>query len=322
VSRVVIGTRGSALAKWQANFVRRALLATRDDLRVDLEIIRTKGDAILHVALHEMLDKGLFTKEIEAALLAGRIDLAVHSLKDLPTDLPDGLALAAIPAREDPADVLVSKHAATLDDLPPGAEVLSGSLRRRAQLLHRRSDLKVLPVRGNVQTRLRKLDESGAEGMILARAGLARLGLLDRATRRLDPNDFLPACGQGALAIEIRSDDPSTADLLKPLDDAFARVSVTAERTFLAALGGGCQVPLGAHARLDDDGSALTLTGMVASLDGRRLLRRTVSAPLAGPHGAEALGRQLADGLLADGCREILDEIAAQSPGQPPPGDA
>jgi len=301
MSRIVIGTRGSPLAAWQADFVRTALLAEHEGLEVDVQVIRTRGDQAVQAPLHAMEGKGLFTKEIENALLAGTIDLAVHSLKDLPTDLPDGLDLAAVAAREDPADVLVCGEGLTLATLPQGAEVLTGSLRRRAQLMHLRRDLKVSPVRGNVQTRLRKLDESDAEAMVLARAGLSRLGLLDRATERLDPAEFLPACGQGALGIETRGDDASLRELLAPLDDAASRSAVGAERAFLAALGGGCQVPMGAYARIAGDGAALTITGMVADIDGSRLLRRTVEASFDGVAAAESLGRRLADRLRADG---------------------
>jgi len=295
MSRIVIGTRGSPLATWQADFVRTALLAEHKALEVDVQVIRTRGDEALERPLHAIPGKGLFTKEIENALLAGTVDLAVHSLKDLPTELPNGLALSAVTAREDPADVLVCRAGLTLATLPSGAEVLTGSVRRRAQLLHLRRDLKVSPVRGNVQTRLRKLDESDAEALVLARAGLARLGLLDRATERLDPVEFLPACGQGALGIEARADDASLRVLLAPLDDAESRSAVGAERAFLAALGGGCQVPVGAYARIAGDGAALTITGMVADVDGSGLMRRTVEAPLGGIAAAESLGRRLAD---------------------------
>ena len=308
--RIVIGTRGSELALWQANHVRDALLAAHDGLEVDLEIIHTKGDLVLQTPLHKMLDKGLFTKEIESALLERKVDLAVHSLKDLPTELPGGLALAAIGKREDPADVLIGKTNDTLDSLPRGAGLLTGSLRRAAQVLDARSDLDVRPVRGNVATRLRKLDESDAAAIILARAGLVRLGLADRVTQRLDPERFLPACGQGALGIEIRDGDADVAELLVPLDDAPTRAAVTAERTFLAALGGGCQAPIGAFGRIAE-GRRLILTGMVSSLDGSRLVRQTVTGS---GDDAAALGRALAEVVCHDGAREILDEIAANAP--------
>lgn len=308
MSEIVIGTRGSSLALWQANHVRSVLEDLHDGLTVRLEIIHTKGDKILEVALHRMLDKGLFTKEIQNALLDGSVDLAVHSLKDLPTQTVPGLSVAAIPSREDPADALIGKDGGGLDAVPQGAEVLTGSLRRRAQLLHQRADLTVSTVRGNVETRLRKLDESDARAIVLARAGLVRLGLADRITARLDPAEFLPACGQGALAIETRADDTSVRELLRPLDDAAARAAVTAERAVLAALEGGCQVPIGAYAYVD--GGTLNLIGMVANLDGTRLLRATGTAPLADDETAAALGQSVADELRGQGCQDILDEVA------------
>ncbi len=306
MSGLVIGTRGSALAMWQANRVRDALGALHPGLEVRLEVIKTKGDRILHTALHQMLDKGLFTKEIQAALLAGTVDLAVHSLKDLPTEETDGLTLAAVAMREDPADAMVTKGAASLATLAEGAKVFTGSLRRRAQLLHAREDLQVLPIRGNVGTRLRKFDESDADAIVFARAGLVRLGLADRITQRLDPVKFLPACGQGALGIEIRRDDKRVADRVGLLDDAPARAAVTAERAFLAELGGGCQVPVGAHARTDSDGRMLTITGMVADLEGRRLVCHTMSGRI---EQSEPLGRHLAEYVLAEGAGEILQAI-------------
>jgi len=311
--RIVIGTRGSDLALWQANHVRDALLAAHDDLEVELEIIHTKGDLVLQTPLHKMLDKGLFTKEIESALLERKVDLAVHSLKDLPTELPPGLALAAIGKREDPADVLIGKTSDTLETLPKGAGLLTGSLRRAAQVLDARADLDVRPVRGNVATRLRKLDESDAAAIILARAGLVRLGLADRITQRLDPEQFLPACGQGALGIEIREGDSDVAELLAPLDHAPTRAAVTAERTFLATLGGGCQAPIGAYSRIDENGH-LTLIGMVASLDGKRLVRHSATSGDHDPGAAKALGQAMAQAVCLEGAREILDEIAANAP--------
>ena len=317
MKRIVIGTRGSELALWQANHVREALRAAHDGLDVELEIIHTKGDLILTSPLHKMLDKGLFTKEIESALLARTVDLAVHSLKDLPTELPPGLALAAITEREDPADMLITKVPATLDDLPRAAAVLTGSLRRTAQLLAARPDLEIRPVRGNVATRLRKLDESDAAATVLARAGLSRLGLLDRPATRLDPAVFLPACGQGALGIEIRDGDQAVAELLAPLNDTTTRAAVTAERTFLADLGGGCQAPFGAYARLADDGVRFEIDGIIASLDGRRLLRQTLAMPAGDVGDGRPLGRALAAALRQAGCMDILDDIAANAPGGP-----
>ena len=310
---LVIAARGSALAMWQAEHIRDTLSRLHADLAIELSVIRTKGDRVQDTALHRMLDKGLFTREIEAALLDGSADLAVHSLKDLPTTLPDGLMLAAVPPREDPADALVSRDGASLDELPRGAAVLTGSLRRRAQVLHRRPDLKVLPIRGNVPTRIRKLHESDAAATILARAGLVRLDLADDTQHRLEPAEFLPACGQGALAIEIRRDDAELAELLGSIEHAPTRRAVGAERAFLAELGGGCQAPVGAYARHDEASRELTVTGMVASLDGSRLLRQTICGPAADSDAAEALGRSLAETLGGQGCDEILAEAIAQS---------
>lgn len=317
---LVIGTRGSALAMWQAGFVRDALVAARPGLQVRLRVIRTRGDQSLQAETGPAGDRGLFTLEIERELLAGSVGLAVHSLKDLPIRLPEGLVLAALLRREDPADVVVSKDGAGLAALAPGATVLTGSARRRAQLLHRRRDLKVLPVRGNVPTRLRKLDASDAQAVILARAGLVRLGLAGRIAERLEPAEFVPACGQGALAVEVRADNAPVRGLLAALDDPQTRAAVTAERAFLAELGAGCRAPAGAYARPDDHGAALVITGLLASPDGSRLLRETMRAPLAGVDEAAALGRSLAGRLCDQGAREILDEVAGQSPAAPETG--
>jgi hydroxymethylbilane synthase len=300
------------LALWQANYIRDALIAGDPQLQIELKVIKTKGDQALAEPLYGTLDKGLFTTEIEAELLAGSIAMAVHSLKDLPTELPAALCVAAITSRADPADALISK-AGPLDALPAGATVLTGSLRRQGQLLSRRPDLKVAPVRGNVQTRLRKLDESDAAATILAAAGLTRAALADRITERFDPTDFLPACGQGALAIEICRDDERTRGILAPLEHAPTRWAVTAERAFLADLGGGCLVPVGAYARFDD-GNTLTLTGMVCDLTGEDLLRDTVAGRADGVDDAEALGRSLGARLRELGCAAILAKVAQQNP--------
>ncbi|MFA6133542.1 MAG: hydroxymethylbilane synthase [Phycisphaerae bacterium] len=305
---ILIGTRGSPLALWQAEYLRSALLAANPALKVELEIIRTAGDKILGEPQQAALSKGMFTKELETALLGGAIDLAVHSLKDLPTELPEGLDIAAITAREDPADALISRDGLTLDHLPRGAKVLAGSPRRRAQLLHYRGDLQVLPIRGNVGTRLRKFEESGADGIVFAMAGLKRLGLGDRVTQRLDPVEFPPGCGQGALAVEIRRGDRVTAGLVSIVDDPLTRIATTAERAFLAALGGGCLMPAGAYGRSEDGGATLTLTGMLASPDGSACFQDTVSAPCTGPQAA-ALGAALADKFRAAGAAAILEQL-------------
>ena len=313
MSHLVIGTRGSALALWQSEYVRAALLAEHPDLEISLQIIRTKGDRILDSALSKIGDKGLFTKEIERALLEGNVDLAVHSLKDLPTELPDDLSIAAVPSREDPADALVAREGLQLEGLAAGAKVMTGSLRRQAQLLYRRSDLLVQDVRGNVQTRLKKFDASDAQAIVFARAGLVRLNLTERITERLEPAEFLPACGQGALAIEIRAEDERLAKLLEPLDDLNSRAATTAERTFLAELGGGCQVPMGAFARIDESDRTMSITGMVANLDGSVLLQDTISSSFADVDDAIRLGAALAEELLSRGCQRILDQVLGSS---------
>lgn len=312
--RLKIGTRGSELALWQAGYVRDAMRRAHPGLRVALEIIRTRGDDVPDAGPAPTEGKGLFTGEIERALLTGRVDLAVHSLKDLPTEPVGGLALAAFPERADPADALVARDGLTLDSLPHGAELLTGSPRRRAQVLHRRPDLMVSAVRGNVGTRLRKLDESGAYATVLACAGLERLGLADRITERFEPAEFLPACGQGALAVQIRADDAELAELCAALDDLRTRAAVTAERAFLAAMGGGCRAPLGAFARCGGHDGPLIVTGMVAGVDGAELVRCTVEGPASTPQDAEALGRRLARIVLAEGGQEVLNAIAAANP--------
>ncbi len=309
----VIGTRGSPLAMWQAEHVRRALLEAHPDLAVEVEVIRTTGDVLLEPPLSRIGGTGVFTKEIENALLKRRVDIAVHSLKDLPTQLADGLCLAAVLAREDPADALVGREERTLARLPAGAKVLTGSLRRQAQLLHRRPDLKIAQARGNVQTRLRKFEESDAHAIVLARAGLVRLELAGRITERLDPAEFLPACGQGALAVEVRADDARVGNLCSALDHRPTRLATTAERAFLAALGGGCLAPIGAYGRSSAGPENLALTGMVASLDGSRLIRHTVEDAAGEPGDAVALGQRLAERLRVEGAEEILRDIASTS---------
>ena len=316
-----IGTRGSALAMWQAEWVRDALLRAHPGLEVRLEAIRTAGDREQQTPLPAAGATGIFTREIEAALLDGAVDVAVHSLKDLPTRLGEGLALSAVPVREDPADALVAGAGLTLDTLPQGGEVMTGSPRRRAQVLHRRPDLTISPVRGNVQTRLRRYDEGGADGIVLARAGLVRLGLDGRIAERLDPADFVPAPGQGALGVETRADDARAVALCRALDVPELRLAVTAERALLAELGGGCQAPVGAYGRFGGAAGLLTLTGMVARLDGSRLLKRTLAGAVASEAEARELGRRLAEALRAEGSQEMLDQ-AAGGPAPQPGGSA
>lgn len=298
-----IATRRSALAKWQANHVAGLLRAREPGLDVRLHELVTRGDKILDVALARVGGKGLFVKEIEDALLVRDAEIAVHSMKDLPAVLADGLALGAVPEREDPRDALCARKAGRLDDLPRGARVGTSSLRRAAQLKALRPDLQVETVRGNVETRLRKI-EQGLDAVVLAYAGLRRLGLARHATHVFDPSEMLPAVAQGALALEARADDAATMARLAPLDHAPTRQRVEAERGLLRRLEGGCQVPIAAHATVD--GGRVTLRALVASLDGTRVIRGERSGP-----GSEAgaLGEALGEELLSRGAAEILREL-------------
>ena len=293
MSMLVIGSRGSQLALWQSRWVQARLAELGQESRI--EIIHTTGDKVLDVALSMVGSKGLFTKEIEDALLRGDVDLAVHSLKDMPTLLPEGLVLAAIPAREDPRDALVGS---TLAEIPHGARVGTSSLRRAAQLRHIRRDLDIQTIRGNVDTRLRKLDEGQFDVIVLAAAGLRRLGWDRRIAEYLDPAIMCPAVGQGALAIETRV-GPSICQRLDHMD---TRRCVTAERALLASLGGGCQVPIGAHATLE--GSTLHLAGVIVAPDGSQVVRLAADG-LATE--AEKLGADLGEALLAAGGKRILE---------------
>ena len=299
-----IGTRGSKLALWQSEWVKRRLEKACPGLKVDLVRIRTTGDKILDAPLSNIGGKGLFVKEIEEALFSRKIDLAVHSLKDVPVDLPPGLALCCYTEREEVRDALISRNGWTLHELPEGAKVGTSSLRRAAQILHLRPGLKVVPLRGNVDTRLRKLDQGEFDAIILAGAGLKRLGLSHRVTHYLEPTEILPAIGQGSLGIEVRGDDAKTIDMLSPLNHKLTEMAVRAERAFLRRLEGGCQVPIAAHASFHEGG--LTLAGMVAELDGRNVVRGEV---LGSGEEAEELGVRLAEELLARGADNILRNI-------------
>lgn len=306
--KFVIGSRGSDLALWQANYVKAILENLFPEDRFEIKIIHTTGDQVLDTALSKIGDKGLFTKQIEAALLDGSIDMAVHSLKDLQTEQPDGLVIGAVCERETPNDVFISQSGGTIDNLPNGARVATGSLRRRSQLLHHRIDLKIEEIRGNVPTRLRKFDESDLDGMILAYAGVYRLGLGERVSQLIPFDIMLPAVGQGAVAIEIRKEDTRTANVVEKLNHRPTRICITSERAFLRRLEGGCQVPIGAHATLDGD--AVTLDGMVGSLDGTVVFRERISGRAAD---AASLGTRLADSLIALGARELLDNTREQA---------
>lgn len=299
-SSVVIGTRGSKLALTQSELIRDALRATWAGLEVRLETITTRGDVILDRPLSAIGDKGLFVTEIEDALRAGRVDLAVHSAKDLPSELPPDMALAACPPREDPRDALLSAEGRRLEELPAGARVGTSSLRRACQLRGLRPDLEIVDLRGNVDTRLRKLREGQYDAIVLAAAGLRRLGLAEHVTEWLDPQLMLPAVAQGALGLEVRAQDPATRALLEPLDDRPTRLAVAAERAFLARIGGGCQVPVAALARLEDQ--TLHLAGLIGARDGRAV-RGALSGSAGDP---AALGAALAEELLGRGGRDLL----------------
>jgi hydroxymethylbilane synthase len=297
-----IGTRGSPLALWQANHVAgllRPLIAPREVLLVRIE---TSGDVNRSVSLPQIGGEGLFTKEIQRALLDNTVDVAVHSLKDLPTIVVEELTLAAVPQRGPTGDALVSLKHRNFDALPQGAVVASSSLRRRAQLLHRRPDLTLIDIRGNVETRLRKLEEQNLDATILAEAGLKRLGLADRITELLDPSWMLPAVGQGALGLECRTDDDETRRILEQLNDMATRQAVLAERAFLRAMGGGCQVPMGAFGVLLD--GVLHLRAAVLSPDGRQRVEMDDSSLSAD---AEVLGQRVAHQLLARGADKLLE---------------
>jgi len=300
VIRIRIGTRGSALALAQSNWVKARLLQHQPELKVELRIIKTSGDRLIDTPIQNLGGKGVFTKEIEEALLRDEIDLAVHSMKDLPPQLPAGLVIAAMPEREDPRDVLVTREKRPFADLPSGTTIGTGSLRRQAQLLHNRGDLSLVPIRGNVDTRLRKLDEGQVDGLVMAAAGLNRIGGADRIGEYLADEVCLSAVAQGALGIESQKDS-SVREHLRFLHDPATCSEVAAERALLDRLGGDCYVPIGARGRLA--GSHLRLVGIVASPDGSRLCRSEMSGHA---DAAAELGRRLAEELLKQGAAELL----------------
>jgi hydroxymethylbilane synthase len=331
--KIIIATRGSKLALWQAEWVKAQLEKSNPGLEVELKKIKTTGDKILDVPLALVGGKGLFVKEIEDALLKKKADLAVHSMKDVPTDLPDGLHLAAICKREDPRDALITaisdqqsaisgkKKIKSFKDLPKGALIGTSSLRRICQLLNKRPDLKITHLRGNLDTRLRKLDEGQFDGIILAAAGLKRLGWQKRITESLSASISLPAIGQGAVGIECRVDDVFINKLLKKLDHRTTSVCVRAERAFLKKLEGGCQVPIAAYARIikrsavsgqrSKENSALIIEGLVGSLDGKTLIKGSKKGK---PEDAEIMGTKLAEILLSKGAGKILAEFYVTPP--------
>ena len=303
-STVVLGTRGSKLAVHQSKWVQAQLHALAPHVTVTLRRIQTSGDKILDVPLAQIGGKGLFVKEIEESLLSGEIDLAVHSMKDVPTELPEGLAILCVPPREDPRDALISRDGRLFMDLSRGARIGTSSLRRQSQLLHARPDLTISMLRGNLDTRLKKLREGQFDAIVLAAAGLRRLAWAHEITEYLAPQISLPAIGQGALGIEGRQDDLFIHSLLSGLDHAPTKTAVLAERALLLRLQGGCQVPIAAHATLIETG--MRLDGLVASVDGKELIRDTVEGAIEDP---ESIGIQLADRLLARGGDRILQAI-------------
>ena len=304
IRQLIIGTRGSALAIWQAEWVQNRLRELQPGLLVSLKRIKTTGDRILDSPLAMIGGKGLFVKEIEEALARGEIDLAVHSMKDVPTSLPVGMEILSIPAREDPRDALISRDGVSLEKLCKGARLGTSSLRRQAQMLNARPDFQVSILRGNVDTRLRKLDAGEYDAILLAAAGIRRLGLEQRITEFLSYDVCLPAISQGALGLEGRADDRFVRELVLRLEDPSTRMAVTAERGFLERLEGGCQVPIAAHATVGDQ--TMTLRGLIASVDGQRLIQGSSEGPIGD---AKKIGVALAERLLSQGGREILKEI-------------
>jgi hydroxymethylbilane synthase len=303
--KIVIGSRGSELALWQANFIKREIEKKNKNVRVEINIIKTKGDKILDVALSKIGDKSLFTKELEVELLAKRIDLAVHSLKDLQTQIPAGLKLAAVTKRHEVEDILIArKKGMTIQSLPEFGVVATGSLRRRSQLLHLRPDLTVLDLRGNVPSRIQKFLESEWDAIILARAGVERLNLKKHISSFIPKEDILPAVGQGALGIEIQEDNKVVEEIIKSLHHDETYKAVIAERSLLRALEGGCQVPIGAFAEVKSSG--LYLDAVVGSLDGSVTYRKKLRGSKNDP---EKLGKTLAKDLLKAGAKQILKEV-------------
>ena len=304
-NKIVIGSRGSELALWQAHFVKKELEKKNKNVSVEIKIIKTTGDKILDVALSKIGDKSLFTKELEAALLKGEIDLAVHSLKDLQTQLPDGLKLAAVSKRHPVEDVLIARRkGTTLRSLKENAVVATGSLRRRSQLMHFRPDIKITELRGNVPTRIEKFLKSNWDAIILARAGVERLKLSKHISSVISTDEILPAVGQGALGIEIRRENKFVDDVLQSIHDESTYLAVLAERSLLKTLEGGCQVPIGAYAQTKSNG--IYIDAMVGALDGTITFRKNARGKKNEP---EKLGKSLAKDLLKAGAKEILDEI-------------
>ncbi len=302
--KIRIGTRKSKLALWQANYVASQLKKHFPDIEVELVKITTKGDKILDVPLAKVGGKGLFVKEIEEAMLRNEIDIAVHSLKDVPTYFPEGLGLVAITEREDPRDAFLSVKYSSIEEMPEGAILGTSSLRRKAQILEKRKDLVIKDLRGNVDTRIRKLEEGQYDGIILAYAGLKRLGLENKVKQIFEPDYMIPAVAQGFLGIEARLDDEETKRVVSVLNHKESELRAKAERAFLKTLEGGCQVPLAGYAEMID--GVLKITGFVSDLEGKRVFKDTVEGK---PEDAESLGETLANKLLEAGAKEVLEEI-------------
>jgi len=304
VDKITIGTRGSPLALWQANWIKDQLEELHKETAVELNVIKTSGDKIQDVPLAKVGGKGLFTKEIEESMLKYESDIAIHSMKDVPIKLPAGLVISVVTKREDPHDALISKNNVKLADLPKGAKVGTGSFRRTTQLLNYRPDLDVIPMRGNLETRLKKLETEGLDAIILAAAGLKRLGMADKITEIIPPEIMLPGGGQGAVGIESRSEDMSIMSMIFALDDEDTHTAVDAERSFLTRLQGGCQVPIGVYATVQ--GETIHLRGLVGSLDGKTLLKVEKTGSAEDP---QLLGDDLALEILKMGADKILAEV-------------
>lgn len=305
IDNLVIGSRGSELALWQAEWVKSGLTDAYQNIKIEIKIIKTKGDLVLDKPLTLIGGKGVFTKEIEEALLTEEIDIAVHSCKDLPTLMTEGLMIGAIPVRETPSDVLITVDGVGIDSLKPNSVIGTGSLRRAAQLLYNRKDLKTVDIRGNIPTRLRKFNESNWGGMILAYAGLKRLNLLNKNCVILDHKNMLPAVAQGAIALQIRAEDTQISDTISVLNDKDSSAAVTAERSLLRRLEGGCQIPIGAISIVED--GELSIESQITNLNGVGAVRDKLSGHR---DDAEELGIELAEKLLQNGGKEILNKIA------------
>ncbi len=306
-----VGTRGSELALVQTRSIVASLKQTLPEVDIQIQIIRTKGDLVVDVPLSQVGDRGLFIKELENALMDGSVDFAVHSMKDLPSELPAGLVVASVTERLDSRDLLITRGARSLKELPRNATLATGSLRRRSQALASRPDLQIVELRGNITTRLRKFDESTWDSMILASAGLARLGLAEHVSTPIPTEQMLPAVGQGALGLEARADDAEVLECLSNLGDEVTSAEVEAERALLRRLQGGCQVPIGARGRVVDN--ELMLEAYVGTTDGRRHLRRKAEGTM---EKARELGDHLAEAMLKDGAREILEETRSEAQGK------